>query len=364
MTDSDSTRQLTDADINVNGCPHEKPLLGTGRPRGKCFLCHPYGEQPRAIVACSHCGKVIVFNRGEHYGSSGYYYCSDVCFAFAPSQNHRVRDAGRLGTLYPTPRHCKNCGAYFSPARSRRQDIAFCSKECNDAHRSKNDRRYLVGRTGECDMCGEVKPLKHGVRGRKTRCADCQPRWIEKERREREEREARERFVAVVGFVARREEKWRNREAERAERRRLKELSRQEALLTRRCRVCGDLLLPFMASVEDGAKTACPDCAEEARRRTKAISRTARKAKQRAVSVESVDPLLVFERDGWVCHICGRPAPKEKRGSYEDDAPELDHIITLSEGGEHSYRNTACACRSCNLQKGGKSFGQLHLGLL
>lgn len=364
MTDPDSIRQLTDADTNVNGCPHEKPRLGTGRLRKNCLLCQPYGEQPRVIAACSHCGKVIMFDRSEHRGNRGYYYCSDACFAFAPSQNHRVKDLGRLGTLHPTPRHCKNCGAYFSPARSRRSDIVFCSKGCNDEHRSKNDRRYAVGRAGECGVCGEVKPLKHGVRGKKTTCADCHIRQVEGERRECEERKARERFVAVVGFVARREGKRRNREAERAERRRAKEMSHQEALLTRKCRVCGVLLLPFVASVEDRAKTACPDCAEEVRRRTKATHRTARKAKQRAVSIESVDPFLVFERDGWTCHICGRPAPKEKRGSYEDDAPELDHVVTLSEGGEHSYRNTACACRSCNLQKGGKSFGQLHLGLI
>lgn len=205
MTEPDFTRQLTLSDVNTNGCPHEKPMMGTGRPRAKCFLCQPHGKPPKRIVQCSCCGKVFMFNRGDHHGGRGFWYCGDACFAYAPSQNHRVKDLARLGTLYPTPRHCKNCGNYFSPAR---------------------------------------------------------------------------------------------------------------------------------------------------------------KAKQREVSVEKVDPILVFERDGWKCHICGVQTDKAKRGTYEDDAPELDHITTLSEGGEHSYRNTACACRSCNLQKGGKSFGQMHLGLL
>ena len=363
MTDTDSIRQLTDADINVNGCPHEKPLLGTGRPRKNCLLCQPYGEPPRVIAACSHCGKVIVFNRGEHYGNRGYYYCCDACYAFAPSQNHRVRDIDRLGTLYPTPRHCKNCGVYFSPARSRRQDIAFCSKGCCDEHRHKNDRRGPRPRNTVCSVCGEKKECNHG-RG-KTVCADCYALKVQKDRQELEERRARDRFLKVVEFTARRDEKKRRQETERAERNWRRELKRQESMLTKTCKTCGTLLLPSLASrTASLASSVCPNCAEEARRRTKAIHRTARKAKQRAVSVESVDPLLVFERDGWVCHICGKPTPKEKRGSYEDDAPELDHIVTLSEGGEHSYRNTACACRSCNLQKGGKSFGQLHLGLL
>jgi 5-methylcytosine-specific restriction endonuclease McrA len=37
--------------------------------------------------------------------------------------------------------------------------------------------------------------------------------------------------------------------------------------------------------------------------------------------------------------------------------------MPLSKGGEHSYRNTACSCRECNLKKGDKAFGQLHLGV-
>lgn len=235
---------------------------------------------------------------------------------------------------------------------------------CCDAYRSKNDRRYVVGRTGECDVCGEVKPLKHGARGRKTTCADCHAMRVDRESREREERKAVERLAAIARFAASREEKEARIREEREEKMRLMELSRQEELLARRCRSCGDLLLPFIKPGEYSAIKVCPDCAKAAIRRSKAISRAARKAKQRSVSVELINPIHVLDRDGWVCHICGRKTPKEKRGSYDDDAPEVDHIITLSEGGEHSYRNTACACRSCNLKKGGKSFGQLHLGLI
>lgn len=363
MTDTDSIRQLTDADINVNGCPHEKPLLGTGRPRKNCLLCRPYGEPPRVIAACSHCGKVIVFNRGEHYGNRGYYYCCDACYAFAPSQNHRVRDIDRLGTLYPTPRHCKNCGVYFSPARSRRQDIAFCSKGCCDEHRHKNDRRGPRPRNTVCSVCGEKKECNHG-RG-KTVCADCYALKVQKDRQELEERRARDRFLKVVEFTARRDEKKRRQETERAERNWRRELKRQESMLTKTCKTCGTLLLPFIASgTATSSSSLCPTCADAKAKRAKATHRIARKAKQREVEVEKVDPILVFERDGWVCHICGRPAPKEKRGTYADDAPELDHIITIADGGEHSYRNTACACRACNIRKGSRSLGQLHLGLL
>lgn len=73
------------------------------------------------------------------------------------------------------------------------------------------------------------------------------------------------------------------------------------------------------------------------------------------------DPSLVFERDGWRCHICGRKTPKRLRGSTDDRAPELDHIVTIADGGEHSERNTSCACRRCNRHKGAKSMGQMFL---
>lgn len=67
---------------------------------------------------------------------------------------------------------------------------------------------------------------------------------------------------------------------------------------------------------------------------------------------ERVDPFVVFSRDGWRCYICGEETPKLLRGTSEPRAPQIDHIIPLSSGGAHSYDNTACACRQCNLAKG------------
>lgn len=39
------------------------------------------------------------------------------------------------------------------------------------------------------------------------------------------------------------------------------------------------------------------------------------------------------------------------RGSKNHQAPELDHIIPLSRGGSHTYKNTQLSCRSCNQLK-------------
>ncbi len=87
-----------------------------------------------------------------------------------------------------------------------------------------------------------------------------------------------------------------------------------------------------------------------------------KRARKRAAFVETVDPATLFERDGWRCHICGR---KVRRGvdGFNPLAATIDHIIPLSRGGEHSYRNTACAHRVCNMRKGANDVGS-QLALL
>lgn len=87
----------------------------------------------------------------------------------------------------------------------------------------------------------------------------------------------------------------------------------------------------------------------------------AAKLKRRGAVVENVNPIEVFERDGWRCQLCGVRTPRKLRGTYNDKAPELDHILPISKGGEHSYVNTQCACRKCNGLKGDVPLGQMRL---
>lgn len=106
----------------------------------------------------------------------------------------------------------------------------------------------------------------------------------------------------------------------------------------------------------------CSDaCARIAFKRNRRVGKLKRAASMRGVFCESVDPFKVFDRDGWRCKLCGIKTPKAKRGAYDDDAPELDHIIPLSKGGAHTYLNTQCACRKCNRDKSDKPLGHLLL---
>ena len=78
-----------------------------------------------------------------------------------------------------------------------------------------------------------------------------------------------------------------------------------------------------------------------------------RRALKRGATVDPVSRAVVFDRDAGRCHLCGKKVnPKHWH---------LDHIVPLSQGGEHSYRNVAVSCPFCNMSKGAKIRGQLRL---
>ena len=59
----------------------------------------------------------------------------------------------------------------------------------------------------------------------------------------------------------------------------------------------------------------------------------------------------IFDRDKWRCQMCGVKTPARLRGTFEPNAPELDHIMPLSKSGSHSIDNVQLLCRSCNAKK-------------
>jgi len=75
-----------------------------------------------------------------------------------------------------------------------------------------------------------------------------------------------------------------------------------------------------------------------------------RRARLTGATIESVNPIEIFERDGFRCQLCGvKTMPNYNR--FHSKRPELDHIIPLSKGGDHTPRNTQCLCRHCNATK-------------
>lgn len=104
--------------------------------------------------------------------------------------------------------------------------------------------------------------------------------------------------------------------------------------------------------------------AEQRRARTRAYKaahpeqylsyESARRAKKMTPIAEKVSLSVLYLRDNKTCTICYTSV---KRGEGS-----IDHIIPLSKGGEHTYRNCALAHKLCNTRKrDGIVAQQMHL---
>lgn len=123
------------------------------------------------------------------------------------------------------------------------------------------------------------------------------------------------------------------------------------------CDQCGVTF--YLVAGGHGPKQYCSEkCAASAKRASAVLS----SAKRRLVYAtgDKIDPLDIFERDGWRCQICGRDTPESHRGTSIDDAPELDHLFPVTRGGPHKEWNVQCACRKCNNRKRAKSMFEVR----
>lgn len=71
-----------------------------------------------------------------------------------------------------------------------------------------------------------------------------------------------------------------------------------------------------------------------------------RRARKRNQFIESINPLVVFDRDKGICGICKKPVSK--------DDFHVDHVIPISKGGLHCYANVQSAHPFCNMSKHNK----------
>ena len=72
--------------------------------------------------------------------------------------------------------------------------------------------------------------------------------------------------------------------------------------------------------------------------------------------IETVERLIVAERDSWICQLCDKPIdPTATRvmdsGKLNPGYLHVDHKISLSNGGEHSYANCQASHAFCNWSK-------------
>lgn len=278
--------------------------VGRGRPRKRCLEC----EARQQSEAAERKAKRAQGINCRHCGvlienpTPQQKYCSKRCMWTA-----KERAKGRKQHIPISVSTCKGCLKVFRPRA--RAHTSYCSRECAFGHKAAAP--YCVIHFSYCQGCAAPFSSKRKKSYCSGRC------W------------SKAKYVSVVPD-------------------------------SKSCAWCREQFKPAVTggSPSDYCGSECRGQAQKAYRR---IEKAKRKAVIVAATIERVDPFKVFDRDGWRCQLCGIETPKAKRGSYENDAPELDHIIPLSKGGEHSYKNTQCACRRCNGLKGDRGLGQMLL---
>lgn len=263
---------------------------------------------------------------------------------------------------------CSHCAVEFEAIKEKR----YCTRKCNQAAIRKNktsvSRAEYVAKVREhsackftCEYCGKEAHRKLSGTNKKKGIVN---RFCSMECRKKSAAAIRPApfspccasYCKKCGgpFVSRRKSLYCS-DACQAEANRI-----SVAPESKECRCCGSEYRPEFTGgrPSEYCGDTCRNLVAAAIRR---VSGAKRDAVLRAATVENVDPFKVFDRDRWRCQLCGVKTPKSKRGTYGDDAPELDHIIPLAKGGEHSYRNTQCACRKCNGLKSDSIMGQLLL---
>jgi hypothetical protein len=215
---------------------------------------------------------------------------------------------------------CSHCGKDYD---AMRVGSMYCSNNCKQASWVKRNPEKMVARlknnpacirSFSCEVC---KSEFNALRKRKYCHAKCS--WSVRDQKKRDKAEANHRKSANSVF----------------------------------CKGCGSCFSPlygyFTKSVHCSVcQMSIPDSAWSVRRRERI----------KTASIEVVVREKVFDRDKWRCAMCG---VKTIKAPYMKNSAELDHIVPLSLGGQHSYANTQCSCRACNGSKGAKAKGQTLL---
>ncbi|TYL50069.1 HNH endonuclease [Nocardioides sp. BGMRC 2183] len=95
---------------------------------------------------------------------------------------------------------------------------------------------------------------------------------------------------------------------------------------------------------------------DQRKRTSRSAASHGRRALLKGATVETFDPMDVYERDGWVCGVCNRSVDRALVWP-EPMSASLDHRKPLAAGGDHSRLNTQLAHLICNITKGAKYDG-------
>lgn len=292
---------------------------------------------------CEHCGREY---EPSAITASRQRFCSKDC-----QRAWWLENREQEGKVYTFT--CQNCGKEYETIYSNRDTC--CSPECGWELQSK-----LALIEKRCLSCGTMfEEVRSGAgyccsecqgRGRRLICSICGKPYYgrgaskycdSEECQKRRQREWHWRYKESIGRIG----------------------GRLELL---NCQYCGKEFrrrvwnkIPIFCSRRCQRQHYASSSAGKAQRAKSRMTRRARKYGNGLV--EAINCQDVFERDGWLCGVCGKKVNPRLRHPHPMSA-SLDHIIPLAKGGPHTLGNVQLAHLRCNVHKGVADGGQLRLG--
>jgi len=338
----------------------------------------PRPDSPTLATSdCKHCGRPFSYRSGKRGPPKK--HCSSKCKNATYHVTHPSRQVEHCcpvcGVRFVNLAKTRFCSWACARKHRRRPDLTKTCAQCGVAYSSKDPKRKCCGakcaiawsfasKTSHvCEVCGVTFP--HKLVGCAQRCCS-RACGFELQRRERGQEALRRRGAhgkfSPVYFraceICGRIKCFRRNVLRRAcEGECSKQLACKESTAwsirndridrkPRPCRECGRIFAPkYPEKKRAFCSTKC--LRKHGGRTTKAT----RRGRQRSGIAESFNPIEILQRGGWRCYLCGIETPRRLRGSLDDRAPEMDHIIALADGGPHHRSNVACACRKCNNAK-------------
>jgi hypothetical protein len=309
-------------------CKEQVPLCSRGRPpKQPCDSCRNKlryrARRPLVEKTCVACSVLFVPIKNSQQA-----HCSTCS-----TPTNRARRRRRLMGVKPLqPRQyfvCIHCETTFPRSKSGRTKNLFCSRNCAYAWRSARKRQPQPLPLPSCRDCGTLLTSR-----RVHFCVGC--------REVRRVASWRKYYPPVTG--------------------------------RKNCLMCGDVLVhPHCGCKRKYCSPKCNNRAQKIRVMTtrrveyriqRAKLKKRRDERLRCGAVERFLPQEIFERDNWRCHICKkkvRRAKKARGTAPHPMSPTIDHLVPLSQGGEHARINVACAHFICNSRRSDIGAAQLLL---
>lgn len=187
----------------------------------------------------------------------------------------------------------------------------------------------------KCKECNAIieRTYHHITTAGMRQCPECHRR--EKESAEREKAKAR---------IERKERA--------AKRKDEKERRKAERMKPKPCKVCGRMTTQ--------PKYCSKECRDKANNKRKDVRR--QKKINKAMVDRDITVAGLYKRDRGICYLCGEACSLEDYTIRDnifiagDWYPSIDHVMPLTKGGMHSWKNVKLAHRICNSKKSSKIF--------